>query len=81
MGINTWAAFQGTESKAAVAGDFTMLAEEVAPVIDALVKHGVEVVAVRNHMITETPRIFLLHFWGVGPSNNRALGLILNSAS
>jgi hypothetical protein len=75
MGFNTWAAFQGSEANAAVAGDFTMLAGEVAPVIEALVKNGIEVVAVHNHMVTETPRIFFLHFWGVGPSANLARGL------
>jgi len=75
MGFNTWAAFQGSENNAAVAGDFTMLTEEVAPVIEALVKNGIEVVAVHNHMVTETPRIFFLHFWGEGPAGNLARGL------
>lgn len=75
MGFNTWAAFQGTEEKAAVAGDFAMLTDEVAPVIDALVRHGIEVVAVHNHMVTETPRIFFLHYWGVGPASNLLQGL------
>ncbi len=75
MGFNTWAAFQGSENNAAVAGDFTMLTEEVAPVIEALVKNGIEVVAVHNHMVTETPRIFFLHFWGEGPAGNLVRGL------
>lgn len=75
MGFNTWAAFQGTTDKAAVAGDFAMLESEVAPVIEALVTHGIEVVAVHNHMVTETPRIFFLHYWGVGPVEKLAQGL------
>lgn len=66
MGFNTWAAWQGTEEKAAVAGDFTMLADEVEPVIKALVENGIEVVAVHNHMVHERPRVFFLHYWGVG---------------
>ena len=66
MGFNTWAAWQGTPERAAVAGDFTMLESEVAPVIKALVENGIEVVAVHNHMVHETPRIFFLHYWGVG---------------
>lgn len=75
MGFNTWAAWQGTPEKAAVAGDFTMLEDEVEPVIKALVENGIEVVAVHNHMVHEEPRIFFLHYWGVGPSEKLAQGL------
>jgi hypothetical protein len=75
MGFNTWMAFQGTSEKAAVAGDFAMLEPEVASVIKALVSNGIEVVAVHNHMVTESPRIFFLHFWGVGPVAELAQGL------
>lgn len=75
LGFNTWAAWQGTPEKAAVAGDFAMLEEEVAPVIKALVEHGIEVVAVHNHMVQEQPRIFFLHYWGTGPVEQLAQGL------
>ena len=75
MGFNTWAAFQGTPEHAAVAGDFTMLEDEVAPVIKALVENGIEVVAVHNHMVHEQPRIFFLHYWGVGNAEQLAKGL------
>jgi hypothetical protein len=75
FGFNTWAAWQGTPDHAAVAGDFTMLANEVAPVIKALVENGIEVVAVHNHMVHEQPRIFFLHYWGVGNAGQLAKGL------
>jgi len=75
MGFNTWAAWQGIPEKAAVAGDFTMLENEVAPVIKALVENGIEVVAVHNHMVHEEPRIFFLHYWGVGKAEQLANGL------
>lgn len=75
LGFNTWAAWQGTPEKAAVAGDFTMLEDEVAPVIKALVENGIEVVAVHNHMVHEKPRIFFLHYWGVGKADQLAKGL------
>ncbi|HVF82498.1 MAG TPA: DUF1259 domain-containing protein [Flavisolibacter sp.] len=75
MGFNTWAAFQGTADKAAVAGDFTMLENEVEPVIKALVENGIEVVAVHNHMIHEQPRTFFLHYWGLGNAEQLAKGL------
>lgn len=75
MGFNTWASWQGTPEMAAVAGDFTMLASEVEPVIKALVAHDIEVVALHNHMVHEEPRIFFLHYWGVGPAEELAKGL------
>ena len=75
LGFNTWAAFQGSPDHAAVAGDFTMLEDEVANVIKALVENGIEVVAVHNHMVHEQPRIFFLHYWGVGNAEQLAKGL------
>lgn len=57
LGFNTWAAFQGTPDKAAVAGDFAMLEDEVEPVLKALIENGIEVVALHNHMVHEKPRI------------------------
>lgn len=75
LGFNTWAAWQGTPERAAVAGDFAMLENEVAGVIKALVEGGIEVVAVHNHMVHEQPRIFFLHYWGIGPAEHLARGL------
>jgi hypothetical protein len=75
LGFNTWAAFQGTPEKAAVAGDFTMLEDEVEPVLKALIENGIEVVALHNHMVHEKPRIFFLHYWGIGPVEKLAKGL------
>ncbi|HEU0063589.1 MAG TPA: DUF1259 domain-containing protein, partial [Flavisolibacter sp.] len=75
FGFNTWAAWQGTAEKAAVAGDFTMLENEVEPVVKALIQNGIEVVALHNHMVHEQPRIFFLHYWGVGNAAQLARGL------
>jgi hypothetical protein len=75
LGFNTWAAFQGTPDKAAVAGDFTMLENEVEPVLKALIENGIEVVALHNHMVHEQPRIFFLHYWGIGSAEQLAKGL------
>lgn len=74
-GFNTWAAWQGTPDHAAVAGDFTMQENEVEPVVKALIENGIEVVALHNHMVHEQPRIFFLHYWGVGNAEKLAKGL------
>ena len=75
LGFNTWAAWQGTPDKAAVAGDFVMLENEVEPVLKALIESGIEVVALHNHMVHEQPRVFFLHYWGVGNAEQLAKGL------
>lgn len=75
MGFNTWAAWQGSPEHAAVCGDFTMLENEVAPVIKALIENGIEVVAVHNHMVHEEPKVFFLHYWGTGKAEQLAKGL------
>ncbi|UTG62147.1 DUF1259 domain-containing protein [Elizabethkingia anophelis] len=70
FGYNTWIAIQGTNDKAAIAGDFAMMEDEVAPVIKALIENGIEVVAVHNHMVQEKPRVFFLHYWAVGKAED-----------
>jgi len=74
MGLNTWAAFTGTEQNAAIAGDVAMLDSEVQPVLKALRKNGLSVVAIHNHMTGSNPTIYFLHYWGKGPAANLATG-------
>src|SRR5713226_9368523 len=74
MGLNTWAAFVGTNENAAIAGDVAMLASEVQPVLKALRKNGLDVVAIHHHMTGTEPTIFFLHYWGTGPADKLATG-------
>ncbi len=74
MGLNTWAAFVGTDGHAAVAGDVAMLEPEVTSVLKALRGHGLEVVAIHHHMIRSQPTIIFLHYWGQGPVDKLATG-------
>jgi hypothetical protein len=74
MGLNTWAAFVGTNDKAAVAGDIAMLASEVQPVLKALRTNGLDVVSIHQHMIGTQPTIYFLHYWGTGPADKLATG-------
>jgi Domain of Unknown Function (DUF1259) len=74
MGLNTWAAFVGTDSQAAIAGDVAMLEREVTPVLKALRSHGLNVVAIHHHMTNTQPTIFFLHYWGTGPADKLATG-------
>ncbi len=74
MGLNTWAAFVGTDQNAAVAGDIAMLESEVNPVLKALRQHNLDVVAIHQHMFGTQPQIIFLHYWGTGPAEQLAQG-------
>lgn len=51
------------DGKAAVTGDFVALADEVNPLIRALRDNGIEVTAIHNHMLDDSPRAFFVHYW------------------
>ena len=74
MGLNTWAAFYGTNEDAVVAGDVAMLEDEVTPTLKALRSHGLDVVAIHHHMIGTQPVVIFLHYWGRGPADKLAAG-------
>ncbi len=74
MGLNTWAAFTGTQEDAAIAGDVAMLENEVTPVLKALRKNGLDVVAIHHHMTGDRPVVIFLHYWGRGPAEKLAAG-------
>jgi hypothetical protein len=74
MGLNTWAAFTGTDEDAAVAGDIAMLESEVTATLKALRGHGLDVVAIHHHMTNTKPMIIFLHYWGRGPTDKLAAG-------
>jgi hypothetical protein len=66
MGLNTWAAFAGTDADAMVAGDVAMLEREVTPVLKALRSNGINVVAIHHHMTGVNPSVIFLHYYGTG---------------
>ena len=74
MGLNTWAAFVGTNDNAAIAGDVAILGNEVTPVLKALRQNGIDVVAIHHHMLDTRPMIYFLHYWGTGPAEKLATG-------
>lgn len=76
MGTGTAINFQPIGgSRAAVTGDFVLLASEVDPVMRDLRSHGIDVTALHSHMIGEQPTIYFMHFWGVGSTADLAAAL------
>jgi uncharacterized protein DUF1259 len=78
MGLATGIGFQPTGGgKAAITGDFVMVASEVNPVIKALRANGIEITALHSHMLDEQPRLFFMHFWANDDAVKLAKGLRL----
>ncbi len=75
MGLNTWAAFYGSDSDSVVAGDIAMKENEVTPVLKALRSNGIDVVAIHHHMTTTQPTVYFLHYWGKGSAQKLATGV------
>jgi len=75
MGVNTWAAFAGSDDNALVDGDFAVKENELQPVLKSLRRDGVNIVAIHSHMAEENPRILFLHYWGRGKAADLAKAL------
>jgi len=75
MGLNTWAAFAGSDADAMVAGDVAMRESEVQPVLKALRSHGINVVAIHHHMTGVAPAVIFLHYFGTGSAATLAQGV------
>jgi hypothetical protein len=75
MGTGIALNFQMVGSKAATTGDFVLIADEVNPVVRELQAHGISVTGLHSHMLREEPRLFFLHFWGLGSPEKIGDGL------
>jgi uncharacterized protein DUF1259 len=72
MGVNTWAAFAGSDDNAVIDGDFAVTEDQLQPVLKSLLKDKINIVAIHQHMTHEEPRIMFFHYWGRGTAKNLA---------
>jgi Domain of Unknown Function (DUF1259) len=72
MGVNTWAAFAGSDDNAIVDGDFAVTEDELQPVLKSLLKEKINIVAIHQHMTHEQPRMMFFHYWGRGRAKDLA---------
>ena len=75
MGVNTWAAFAGTQDDALVVGDFAVLENELQTVLKTLRGAKINIVAIHHHMTGENPRMIFLHYYGRGKALDLAQGV------
>ena len=72
IGVNTWAAFAGSDNNAIVDGDFAVTEDELQPVLRSLLKGKIKIAAIHQHMTHEEPRIMFFHYWGRGTAKDLA---------
>ena len=72
MGINTWAAFAGSDAQAVVDGDFVLLADELQSVLKTMQAGGINIVAIHQHMTQDKPHYLFIHYWGKGSAQDLA---------
>jgi hypothetical protein len=72
MGVNTWAAFAGSDDNAVVDGDFAVTEDQLQSALKAIRVGGINIVAIHQHMTHEQPRILFFHYWGKGPAKKLA---------
>jgi uncharacterized protein DUF1259 len=72
MGVNTWAAFAGSDDNAVVDGDFAVTEDELQPTARSLLKEKINIVAIHQHMTHEQPRMMFFHYWGRGHAKDLA---------
>jgi hypothetical protein len=75
MGVNTWAAFAGTDDNAVVDGDFAVTEDELQRTLQTLRRAGINIVAIHSHMTHEEPRIIFFHYWGRGAAKDLATAI------
>jgi hypothetical protein len=72
MGVNTWAAFAGSDDDSVVDGDFAVTEDELQPTARSLLKEKMNIVAIHQHMTHEQPRMMFFHYWGRGRAKDLA---------
>ena len=75
LALGSWAAFLPAGSQAVVHGDLVLTESEINPVISKLQEGGLQITALHNHLIQETPHVMYLHYWGQGPEAKLAAAL------
>ena len=80
LGLISWAAFQKAGAQTMVMGDMVVLEDQVSPVMDAALQNGLEVTALHNHFLWDTPRVMFMHISGMGVEGRlaEAVGKVLS---
>lgn len=75
LALGSWLAFSSAGPDAMVMGDLVLAEDEVSPVMLALQENGLQVTALHNHVLHETPRVMYMHIAGHGDAVKLAAAL------
>jgi len=75
MGLTSWAAFRRADKDDMVMGDLVLTQEQISPVMDVALDSGLQVTALHNHFVTESPRIMFMHIAGMGSEQELAIAV------
>jgi Domain of Unknown Function (DUF1259) len=80
LGLTSWAAFQKAGAQTIVMGDMVLLEDQVSPVMDAALQNGLEVTALHNHFLWDSPKVMFMHIGGMGNEGKlaAAVGKVLS---
>lgn len=75
MGLTSWAAFMPSGDRVMVMGDMVLLEDQINPVMSAALENGIEVTALHNHFLWDTPKVMFMHIGGSGDAETLATGI------
>lgn len=75
LALGGWLAFQPMGANVVVMGDLVLTPAEVNPVMSELLKGGIQVTAVHNHLLRSTPQTIYMHLLGRGDPARLAVAL------
>ncbi|MDD5033115.1 MAG: DUF1259 domain-containing protein [Methylococcaceae bacterium] len=75
MGLTSWAAFKPAGDKVTVMGDLVLQEHQIDPVMSAALDNGIEVTALHNHFLWDTPKVMFMHIGGLGDAEKLATGM------
>jgi len=75
MGLTSWAGFQAVGDQVMVMGDIVLLEDQINPVMSVALNNGLEVTALHNHFLWDTPKIMFMHIGGMGNLEVLATGV------
>jgi Domain of Unknown Function (DUF1259) len=75
LALGSWTAFRMMDGEAEVMGDLVLTEDEVPPVMQKLIGSGIEITALHNHLLEESPHVMYMHIHGRGPAVKLAGGI------
>jgi hypothetical protein len=74
-GFTSWAAFTPAGDLVMVMGDMVLQEDQINPVMSTALENGIEVTALHNHLLWDTPKVMFMHIGGLGDAEKLATGI------